>query len=153
NRKMLLATSILTALVFMLFATRFGEFSLWWLVLKTIPGAGAIRALYRYILLLTVPIALALAAGVDRLRERIATVPAGSARIVLTGLLGATVAFGLLEQGSSSFGFSAAAQAQHFTRLAAQLPPGCAAFAVTLAGPQPDPKLNVVPSLNRKMEA
>ena len=46
---------------------KIGGMSLWWLIFKLIPGAGSIRAVYRFQHVLAFPIALVAAIGVHQL--------------------------------------------------------------------------------------
>ncbi|MDH5654755.1 MAG: hypothetical protein OEZ34_02530, partial [Spirochaetia bacterium] len=63
----LLILSILVVSVFFSFL-RFGDFSLWYFVYHTLPGADAIRAVSRIIAVLIFPSAILTAALVDRIR-------------------------------------------------------------------------------------
>jgi hypothetical protein len=88
-----------------------------------VPGIKSIRAVSRYVIVLTLPMGIALAWLVDALQVRARTV--GHVLLVLVVGVAAT------EQVSSRGGYGKAKELSRLQALAAQLPKDCSAFYVT----------------------
>jgi hypothetical protein len=128
---MVLATNLL-----MIIGLQYQGHSLWNYVYLSLPGAKAARAVARYTIVLTLPLAIAFAFIVQRGIQSIATLKSGVARLVLAAAMFAVTIFGLFEQLNSGEGqyFSISAEKTRLEKLAATLPGDCSAFYVA-AGP------------------
>jgi len=110
--------------------------SLWNYVYLLVPGARAIRAVARFAIVLTLPMAIAVAFILERGIQNIARRKTVSARVGLGAAMLGVTAFGLVEQLNSGDGqyYSISAEKMRLERLAAKLPGDCSAFYVA-AGP------------------
>jgi hypothetical protein len=119
---MILATSIFIALGF-----KVGNHSLWQYVYQHFPGGGAIRAVSRYMIFLTLPMSIAFAYGLQRMLQLATT------RGLRTALL-LIAAFGVFEQFGvpriNGAGFSTMVEEKYLKTAAAKLPGDCTAFYV-----------------------
>lgn len=118
---MILATS-----VFYLIGFKYGGFSPWNLVYQYFPGAGAIRAVSRYVIFLTLPMSIAFAYVLNKglaSRSRALAVA-----IVLVAAFGVFEQFGIAKINGE--GFSTRVENEYLRTMAAKLPTDCAAFYV-----------------------
>ena len=120
---------LLASLLLVLIGLRYGErFSPWWLVYHAAPGAGGIRVVARLTLLLSLPVALAGAMGLDRClalaRARLGAWPARAA----AGLVVAAFCLGLAEQAGTMMTYSGAARFARLAQLSKKVMPTCPAF-------------------------
>ena len=117
---------------YLLGMTYFGH-SPWWFAFHTVPGIKSIRAVSRYVIVLTLPIGIVLAWSLDALQTRVR--PIG--QVVLLIL----VAVAALEQVGKREGFDKATENARLQALAGKLPKDCKAFYIT--SPQSAPSSNV----------
>jgi hypothetical protein len=121
-----------------LFGMRYrNDFSLWRYVYAFFPGAKAVRAVPRYVIMLALPMSIAFAFTLDRAMRKVALVKHSAARAGLSVSLAAVICFGLFEQfgrGNAGGSFSKREETRRLEQLAAKLPEDCAAFYIT-AGP------------------
>ncbi len=128
-----LAVLVLAVTAFYLLGMKYAGHSPWWFAFHTVPGIKSIRAVSRYVIVLALPMAIALAWALDALLTRVRM----PGRVALAAL----VTLAALEQVGTRDGYDKAQAAARIQTLAARLPQGCAAFYVT--APQVDPVLNV----------
>ncbi|HEU5131948.1 MAG TPA: hypothetical protein VFT26_07600 [Pyrinomonadaceae bacterium] len=125
---MILATSI-----FILLGFKVGGHSLWKYIYEYVPGAGAIRAVSRYIIFLTLPMSIAFAYGLQKALQF------ASGRRGLTVVVLVVAAFGVFEQFGvprvNGAGFSTTVEDAYLKTMAERLAPDCKAFYVA-PGPQ-----------------
>jgi hypothetical protein len=126
---MILATSIFIVLGF-----KAGSHSLWQYIYKYFPGGGAIRAVSRYMIFLTLPMSIAFAYALHKALLFVRT-------LALTVAVLLVAAFGVFEQFGvprvNGAGFSTSIEEAYLNTMAAKLPPDCAAFYVA-PGPHPN---------------
>src|SRR5215213_8616713 len=124
---MILATSI-----FIVLGIKVGSHSLWQYIYEYFPGGGAIRAVSRYVIFLTLPMSIAFAYGLQRALQFARTRALTVAVLILA-------AFGMFEQFSvpkvNGEGFSTSVEETYLKTMAAKLPADCTAFYVA-PGPQ-----------------
>jgi uncharacterized protein DUF4214 len=120
---MILATSMFIVLGF-----KTGNHSLWQYVYQYFPGAGAIRAVSRYVIFLTLPMSIAFAYGLQKALEF------ASGKRALTVAVLLVAAFGVFEQFGvprvNGEGFSKRVEETYLKTMAAKLPGDCTAFYV-----------------------
>jgi hypothetical protein len=110
-----------------------GAVSAWRLVYRFVPGADGLRAIARYVLVLTLPMSIAFAVAVHRGLQRISLQPTALARWGLNAALLAVVAFGIVEQFGRAPSFSGKAEMSRLEVLATSLPRNCAVFYAAAA--------------------
>jgi hypothetical protein len=129
---MILATSI-----FYLIGFKYAGHSPWSFVYQYFPGAGAIRAVSRYVIFLTLPMSIALAYGLRKALEFAST----QRKQILTIAILVIAAFGVFEQFGipkvNGEGFSKSVEESYLKAMAAKLPNDCTAFYVA-----PGPRAN-----------
>ncbi len=126
---MILATSI-----FIVLGVKVSGHSLWQYIYQYFPAAGAIRAVSRYMIFLTLPMSIAFAYGLQKALE----FASGKRRLTVAVLL--VAAFGVFEQFGvprvNGAGFSVTIEEAYLRTMAARLPSDCTAFYVA-PGPKP----------------
>jgi hypothetical protein len=133
---MFLAAMVLASWAFLVLGLKYGEAaSPWRFVHAWVPGAGAVRAVARYVLLLTLPLSIGCAWLIDMglrwaAQRRRPIVARGAYALIVV-----LASFGLSEQIGSSGGFSKRAELAYLEALAADLPADCEVFY--LAPPRP----------------
>ncbi len=95
----------------------------WWFAFHTVPGIKSIRAVSRYVIVLTLPMGIALAWLIDALQPRLRVL--GQVALVLL------VGVAAFEQVSTRAGYDKATEIRRLNALAAQLPKDCDVFYVT----------------------
>ena len=134
-----LALLVLATTLFYLLGMRYwSDYSPWTLVYSYFPGAKGIRAVARYVMVLTLPMSIAFAFVIDLAIKRISAICGHALRITLASTLIIVIAFGLVEQFASrkNFnGFPIRAETTYLRTLAASLPEGCNSFYVAV-GPR-----------------
>ncbi len=130
-----LALTILATTLFYLLGMKYGGYSPWYFVYNFFPGAGAIRAVSRYVIVLTLPMAIAFAYAMDfalnramKLKRR-GTKAAVSFAIVLIAAFGVFEQFGVFKVGGT--GFSKSTEKAYLNAMVAKLPKDCEAFYIT----------------------
>jgi len=122
---MILATSI-----FYLIGFKYAGHSPWSFVYQYFPGAGAIRAVSRYVIFLTLPMSIAFAYGLHQALEFAST---QRKRVLMIAIL-VIAAFGVFEQFGipkvNGEGFSKSIEESYLKAMAAKLPNDCVAFYV-----------------------
>jgi hypothetical protein len=125
---MILATSI-----FIVLGVKVGNHSLWEYIYNYFPGAGAIRAVSRYVIFLTLPMSIAFAYALQKALQF------ASGRRALTVAVLVIAAFGVFEQFGvprvNGTGFSTSIEETYLKTMAGRLPVDCKAFYVA-PGPQ-----------------
>jgi hypothetical protein len=128
------AAMILSSAAFYGIGMRYGKSaSPWHLVYEYVPGANGLRAIARYVLVLTLPVSIAFAVAFQRAQRWIAALHSDRVRIASTTALFAVVAFGVAEQFGRAPGFSAHAERARLEQLASSLPEDCAVFYAAAA--------------------
>jgi hypothetical protein len=133
GRLALLAAGLsVTVLVGWLLMLKLNELSLWWLLLKGMPGAGGVRAVYRFQHVLAFPVSLVVAIGGHQLMRYAAesiqsTVKRRSLLAVVVGLCCLIFAEQVNTAPIASYGKQ---QQQEFFRSIAQPPATATAFAL-----------------------
>src|SRR5215475_1549257 len=127
-----LALMVLATDVFFMLGLQFQGHTLWKFVYLVVPGGGAIRAIARYVIVLSLPMAIAFSFMVQLGIEAITQRPKAFARLSLASALFLVVTLGLFEQLNSGAGqyYSIRAENARIDRLAAKLPEDCSAFYV-----------------------
>ena len=107
------------------------NFSIWWVITKTIPGAGPIRAVYRFQQFLIFPISIVAAIGLDQLLIYISHIKSKLSRKIILIFIGLFCLFLVVEQYStkSIAGYS---KKQQLDMLASIDPPPSDAKVFTL---------------------
>ena len=127
-----LACLILATSLFYVFGFRYGDHSPWYLIYRFFPGGGAIRGVSRYVIFLTLPIAIAFAYVINRGLEYAAheSTPlrrkAIRAALLLLGGLFVFEQFGVPKIGAT--GFSVKLEKVYLSTMAARLTKDCQAF-------------------------
>ena len=127
---MILATSI-----FIVLGVKAGGHSLWQYIYQYFPGAGAIRAVSRYIIFLALPMSIAFAYGLQKALERTAGKQVLTVAVLLVATFGVFEQFGVPKVNGT--GFSTRIEENYLKTMATRLPADCKAFYVA---PGPDPK-------------
>jgi hypothetical protein len=129
---MVLATNLLFIL-----GLQYRGHSTWRLVYSFFPGAGSIRAVARLVIVMALPVAIGLGAGVQCCARMIASGTTRFSRCYSAAAVFSLFAFGFCEQFNNSDGryYSISAENGRLARLAAKLPADCASFYVA-AGPR-----------------
>ena len=129
-----LGLMILATTLFYCIGMKYGGHSLWKQVYYCFPGAKAIRAMSRYVIFLTLPLAVGFAFALDYGIKRVATQKTSLARSALMFGLLALAALGVFEQFGrfkvGGTGFSQKAETAYLNAMAARLDSNCAAFYV-----------------------
>jgi hypothetical protein len=128
-----LGLMILATGIFIVIGFKVGHHSLWKYIYGYFPGAGAIRAVSRYVIFLTLPMSIAFAYGLQKVLQR----AAGKQGLTIAVLV--VAAFGVFEQFGvprvNGAGFSTTVEQGYLKTMAARLPLDCTAFYVA-PGPQ-----------------
>lgn len=129
-----LAVMILATSIFFVLGFKFGTHSAWQFIYEYFPGAGAIRAVSRYVIFLTLPMSIAFAYGLETALQ----FASGKRELTVAVLL--VAAFGVFEQFGvpkvNGAGFSISVEETYLKTMAAKLPNDCTAFYVA-PGPHP----------------
>ena len=127
-----LALAILVTDALCIIGLQFHGHTLWKVAYFVVPGAKAIRAVARYIVVLALPMAIAFSFAIDHAMRRIHTVKNGDKRFLAAAALLAVVSFGLIEQmaDQSAQTYSISAENSRLARLSEKLPDDCSAFYV-----------------------
>ncbi len=124
-----LGVMILATGIFFVLGFKFGSYSAWQYIYKYFPGAGAIRAVSRYVIFLTLPMSIAFAYGL----ERVLQFTSGKRALTVVVLL--VAAFGVFEQFGvprvHGTGFSTSVEETYLKTMVAKLPGDCTAFYVS----------------------
>jgi hypothetical protein len=129
-----LSLMILATTLFYLVGMKYwGGGSPWRLFYLLVPGAGSLRGVARYVMVLALPMAIAFAVVVHRSMQRISAQDSVLARRALAAALLAVLTFGLVEQFGRAPSISRTAELARLGRLSASLPEGCASFYVAAA--------------------
>ncbi|MEK6337083.1 MAG: hypothetical protein AABM67_19340 [Acidobacteriota bacterium] len=130
-----LALMILTTTIFYLFGIKFwGEHSPWYFVYGLFPGAGAIRAMARYVIFLSLPISIAFAftlhSGMRWISRQESSFrkTALSVGIILVAGFGVFEQFGVFKVGGT--GFPKRPEQTYLKAMSAKLPVDCKAFYI-----------------------
>lgn len=128
-----LGIMVLATTAFYLLGFKYGDHSPWFYIYQYFPGAGAIRAVSRYVIFLTLPMSIAFAYALNQAFGYVTTQANDKKRalkFVLIGLL----AFGVFEQFGvnkvSGTGFSKRVEEAYLTTMAANLSSDCSSFYV-----------------------
>jgi len=124
---MILATSIFIVLGF-----KAGSHTLWQYIYQYFPAGGAIRAVSRYVIFLTLPMSIGFAYGLQRALEFAARRKQLAAAILIVAAVGVFEQFGVHKVNGE--GFSKRIEQSYLKAMAAKLPNDCRAFYVV-----PDP--------------
>ncbi|HEU4833347.1 MAG TPA: hypothetical protein VFS90_02990 [Pyrinomonadaceae bacterium] len=120
---MILATSI-----FIVFGFKIGSHSLWKYIYGYFPGGGAIRAVSRYLIFLTLPMSIAFAYGLQKALQFASGKRALTVAVVLVAAFGVFEQFGVPRVNGT--GFSTRIEENYLKTMAARLPLDCKAFYV-----------------------
>ena len=126
---MILATSI-----FIVLGVKVGGHSLWKYIYEYFPAGGAIRAVSRYVIFLTLPMSIAFAYGLKKALQRAAGNQALTVAILVIAAFGVFEQFGVPRVNGA--GFSVTVEENYLNAMAARIPADCAAFYVA-PGPTP----------------
>jgi hypothetical protein len=125
-----LAIMILATSIFYLIGFKYMGHSPWNFIYQYFPGAGAIRAVSRYVVFLTLPVSIAFAYGLHKALEFAST----QRKQALTIVVLVIAAFGVFEQFGiprvNGAGFSKSIEESYLKTMAARLPKDCTAFYV-----------------------
>ena len=129
-----LALLILSTTIFYLLGFRFSDHSLWFYVYQYFPGGGAIRAVARYVVFLTLPMSIAFACLIDKGLSYASGLQDLTKRRALTISILVLAAFGVIEQlGLNTFGspgFSKTVEETYLKAMASRLTSDCKVFYV-----------------------
>lgn len=125
-----LGVMIIATTIFYLIGFKYGGHSPWFYLYQYFPGAGAIRAVARYVIFLALPMSIAFAYALDRGLKYASQ----SKRRALTAIIVAVAAFGIFEQFGvnkiSGTGFSTRVEESYLKTMASSLPADCGSFYV-----------------------
>ena len=128
--KLFLGLMILGASIFYLIGFKYAGHSPWSFVYQYFPGAGAIRAVSRYVIFLTLPMSIAFAYA---LHKALAFASTQRNQVLMIAIL-VIAAFGVFEQFGvpkvNGEGFSKSVEELYLKTMAARLSNDCAAFYV-----------------------
>ncbi len=128
-----LGIMVLATTVFYLLGFKYGGHSPWFYIYQYFPGGGAIRAVSRYVIFLTLPMSIAFAYALDRGFAYV-TAQANDKKQALKFILIGLMAFGIFEQFGvnkvSGTGFSKRVEEAYLTTMAANLPSDCSSFYI-----------------------
>ena len=128
-----LGVIVLAGAIFYLIGFKYGGHSPWYYIYEYFPGGGAIRAVSRYVIFLTLPMAITFAYALDR-GLAYATAQNNRRRQALKFLLIAVTAFGVFEQFGvnkvSGTGFSKKVEDAYLKTMASNLPSDCSSFYI-----------------------
>ena len=126
-RLVFLGVLILAKSIFIVLGFKVGNHSLWQYVYQYFPGGGAIRAVSRYVIFLTLPMSIAFAYGLQKALQLASTRGLKIAVLLIA-------AFGVFEQLGvpriNGAGFSTTVEETYLKTTAAKLPGDCTAFYV-----------------------
>jgi hypothetical protein len=105
----------------------------WYFVYRFIPGADGLRTVARYVIVLTLPMAIAFAFVMDAGLQKIARQKKTLLRRCLKCAVFVLVSFGLIEQFGRAAAFPKGAEIRRLGELAAKLPDNCSSFYVVAA--------------------
>jgi len=129
-----IALAILSTTIFFLIGFKYGGHSPWIYIYRFVPGAGAIRAVSRYVIFLTLPMSIAFAYGLHGALKFAAQQQSELHRRVLAIPIVLMAVFGILEQFGvpkiNGTGFSTSVEYAYLKAMAAKLPNDCAAFYI-----------------------
>ncbi|MGH7801691.1 MAG: hypothetical protein ACREOW_13880 [Thermodesulfobacteriota bacterium] len=130
-----LSLAILATSLFYIIGMKYlNDSSPWRFVYLYLPGAKGFRTVTRYVMVLSLPMAIAFAFVVHRGMQKISIQKNAIIRMCLTAGMFAVIAFGLFEQLGRAPAFSKSAEIAWLNKLAARLPENCSSFYV-VAGP------------------
>jgi hypothetical protein len=129
-----LGVMILATGIFIVLGVKVGGHSLWQYIYHYFPGAGAIRAVSRYMIFLTLPMSIAFAYGLQQALQCAAGKRALTVAVLLVAAFGVFEQFGVPQVNGA--GFSTTVEQAYLKTMAARLPADCAAFYVA-PGPNP----------------
>jgi len=133
-----LAASVLATTLFFLIGFNYGNHSPWFFVYEYFPGGKAIRAVARYAIFLSLPMAIAFAFLLERGLAWAAGQESKRTRTALTAAIMFVAALGVFEQfgvfKANGAGFSKKAEETYLKAMAAKLPNDCAAFYIAPGG-------------------
>ena len=139
----LIALVFATTLVYLIGFNYGHDHSPWFFVYKFFPGAKAIRAVSRYVIFLSLPMAVAFALVIERGLRWVSQQRNLMRRRVLTAAILLVAAFGIFEQFGvfkvGGTGFSKKAEEAYLKAMANKLPSDCTAFYIA---PGPNGKHN-----------
>ena len=126
-RLVFLGVMILATSIFIVLGFKVGNHSLWQYVYQYFPGGGAIRAVSRYVIFLTLPMSIAFAYGLQKALQLASTRGLKIAVLLIA-------VFGVFEQLGvpriNGAGFSTTVEETYLKTTAAKLPGDCTAFYV-----------------------
>jgi hypothetical protein len=129
-----LGVMILATSVFIVLGVKVNGYTLWRYIYQYFPGGGAIRAVSRYMIFLTLPMSIAFAYGLQKALQFAAGRRALTAAVVVVAAFGVFEQFGVPEINGT--GFSTTIEQKYLETMAARLPTDCKAFYVA-PGPKP----------------
>ncbi|MDX6499405.1 MAG: hypothetical protein QOG23_2665 [Blastocatellia bacterium] len=139
----LMALVFATTLFYLIGFNYWHDHSPWFFVYKYFPGAKAIRAVSRYVIFLSLPMAIAFAYVIERGLQWAATRKTRAKRRVLSVIILVIASFGIFEQFGvfkvGGTGFSKKTEEAYLKAMANKLSNDCAAFYIT---PGPNGKHN-----------
>ncbi|MGH9900443.1 MAG: hypothetical protein ACRD68_01240 [Pyrinomonadaceae bacterium] len=132
---LLLGLMILATTLFYLIGMKYwGGFSPWRYVYNYFPGAGAIRAMSRYVIFLTLPMSVAFAFVLSRGAERVAALKTTRGKALTAAAMILVTAFGIFEQFGvfkvGGTGFSKKVERIYLNAMAGRVSGDCEAFYV-----------------------
>jgi hypothetical protein len=126
---------IATTLFYLLGMRYWNNYSPWKFIHSYFPGAHGIRAVARYVILLTLPMSIAFAFVIDRTMMKISLQNRRRVRMTMYAALFVVIAFGLGEQfarNKNFNGFSVKDENAYLKKLSAALPTNCSSFYVAI---------------------
>lgn len=123
-----------TSLLYLIGMKYWNDGSPWRFIYLYFPGAKGFRTVTRYVMVLSLPMAIAFAFMVQNGMQKISAQKKAPVRVFLTAAMIAVVSFGLFEQFGHNAAFSKSAEIAWLSKLAARLPENCSSFYVA-AGP------------------
>ena len=123
-----LGAMILATGIFIVLGIKVGGHSLWQYIYQYFPGGGAIRAVSRYVIFLTLPMSIAFAYGLQKALQFAAGRRALTVAVLLVAAFGVFEQFGVPKVNGT--GFSTSVEEAYLKTMAARLPADCTAFYV-----------------------
>jgi hypothetical protein len=129
-----LAAAVLATTLLFLVGMKYGGHSPWYFVYEYFPGGKAVRAVSRYVIFLSLPMAIGFAFMLDRACDWVAQQKSRQTRLALMAALGLIATFAVFEQFGivrvRGLAFSKKAEEAYLNAMAAKLPRDCGAFYI-----------------------
>ncbi len=139
GRDALLAVLVLSVTACYALGMSYGDASPWALVYDLVPGAGSLRAVARYVVVLTLPIAMAIGIALDASLRAAHVLARGRRRTVWMAGLALALGLGAAEQMGSREGIDKDHEQARIAQIAQTVQKDCSVLFVVSVGGNPAP--------------